>query len=208
MNEIDLLKRRLERERQSRKQAEAILEEKALELYHVNNELKALNEGLEARITERTSELQTSQSRLAALIANLHAAILVEDENRIIVLANTTFCSLFQIPMDPEMMKGMDCSGSAEQVKSFFEDPEDFVQGIQEVLAVRKPVIDELLYMADGRILERDYIPILFDGHYHGHLWQYRDVTKENKAQENLRRSEEKYRGIIENMELGLLEVD
>jgi len=35
-----------------------------------------------------------------------------------------------------------------------------------------------------------------------------RDITEVKKADERLRRSEEKYRGILENMELGLMEVD
>lgn len=208
MNEIDLLKRRLDRERQSRKQAETILEQKALELYHLNNELRALNEGLEARISQRTGELQASQSRLTALIENLHAAVLVEDEHRHIVLVNHTFCSLFQIPLDPKSMGGMDCSDSAQQAKHLFADPECFVDRINHILQARLPVIDEVCEMADGRMLERDYIPIHLNEAYMGHLWQYRDVTAAHKAQDRLRRSEEKYRGIIENMELGLLEVD
>ena len=44
------------------------------------------------------------------------------------------------------------------------------------------------------------------DGHFFSAF--LRDITQQKKAQEAIRESEEKYRGMIENMELGLLEVD
>jgi two-component system sensor histidine kinase/response regulator len=45
-----MLKRRLEREINARKQAEALLEQKALKLYQANQTLRALNENLGAKI--------------------------------------------------------------------------------------------------------------------------------------------------------------
>jgi PAS domain S-box-containing protein len=207
-HEIELLKRRIDRERLARRQAESILEQKALELYNANGELRVLNESLEFKITERTRALETSQTRLSALISNLHSGILVEDESRHIVLTNQMFCDIFNIPAPPEALAGMDCSQSAEQSKHLFENPKEFVARVEAILLKRSAVINEKCVMADGRVYERDYVPILLDGQYSGHLWQYSDVTAEHYAREDLVRSEEKYRGIIENMELGLMEVD
>jgi len=61
MNEVAILKKRIERERLARKQAEAILENKALELYNTNEKLKKLNENLEQTITQRTEELNKAK---------------------------------------------------------------------------------------------------------------------------------------------------
>ena len=55
---------------------------------------------------------------------------------------------------------------------------------------------------------ERDFVPIYVKGVLNGYFWNYRDVTEKKKSELKIRRSEEKYRGIIENMELGLMEVD
>jgi len=55
-------KRRLERERLARKQAESILEAKALELYNVNEQLRQLNENLEQKITQRPLELNKAKN--------------------------------------------------------------------------------------------------------------------------------------------------
>ena len=63
-----LLKRRLERERNARKQAEALLEKKSRELFHSNKELQALTGSLEEQINSRTKELE--EARDSALGAN------------------------------------------------------------------------------------------------------------------------------------------
>ena len=207
-NEIVVLKRRVDRERLARRHAESILEQKALDLYYANKELRVLNENLEFKISERTRALQTSQTRLAALISNLHSGILVEDEYRCIVLANQMFCDIFSLPLSPDQLIGMRYTQLAEKFKDLLEDSEAFDLRVEAIIGENESVINEKLPMRDGRVYERDYVPILLEGQYSGHLWQYSDVTAEHYAQEDLQRSEEKYRGIIENMELGLVEVD
>ncbi len=56
--EVDILKRALGREKEARKQAEKILEEKASDLFQRTTELRAANEKLESLVSERTSELK------------------------------------------------------------------------------------------------------------------------------------------------------
>ncbi|MEZ5041051.1 MAG: response regulator [Saprospiraceae bacterium] len=153
------------------------------------------------------TEFINAQVRLTHLITNLQAGILLEDESRHILLANQFFCDIFQIPVPPAQLIGIDCSDSAEQSKSLFANPQLFVEGVNTLLKCRILRVNEEIIMADGRILERDYIPLFTGKKYLGHLWQYRDVTKERQIQKAIIKSEEKYRGIIENMELGLLEV-
>ena len=208
MNETELLNRRIERERQARKQAEVILEQKALELFNANIELRTLNEVLEIIISDRTRDLEISQNRFEALISNLHAGILIQDENFKVVLTNQIFCDLFGIHKTPEALKDTTENNLMNHVGYLIEDPVDFLRRVDQILSSRKTVVGEELYLKGGVILERDYIPVIIDRKYKGHLWQFRDVTDERRSREKLLRSEEKYRGIIENMELGLLEVD
>ena len=208
MNEVEILSRRIERERQARKQAEVILEQKTLELFNANIELRTLNEVLEIIISERTRDLEISQNRFEALISNLHAGILIQDENFKVVLTNQTFCNLFSIHKSPEALKDTTENNLINQVGYLVEDPVGFLRKVDQILSRRKTIVGEELQIKGGAILERDYIPVIIDGKYKGHLWQFRDVTDERRSHEKLLRSEEKYRGIIENMELGLLEVD
>ncbi len=336
MSDVEILKRRLEREIAARKQAEYILDEKALELYQANLQLLRLNESLEQKVEERSRQVEESELRyrqiidsaidfiyetngngvitlanpvvikslglkdesevlgknfaefvpkthrqqvlffylqkrqekeerslsvvpvvggggewiwieqnvqyfydtkgslyrvsvvgrdvtsrvlsekeltkatlrLTSLISNLNAGILLEDEERRVVLANKKFCSIFNIPLDPETLVGADCSKSAEDSKHLFEEPEKFTHRIEVLLRKQETETREELQMKDGTVLLRDYIPIFDEDAYMGHLWHYTDITEEKNQEKRLKLSEEKYRGLIENMELGLLEVD
>lgn len=153
-------------------------------------------------------ELLNSQTRLVSLIKNLQTGILLEDENRKIVLANQTFCTLFGIPAPPDALIGQDCSNAAEETKGLFKNPGAFVVEIEQLLRRRKLQAGDELEMVNGRILVRDYVPIYTGEKYLGHLWQYRDVTERRRAQKIIQKSEEKYRSIMENLELGMMEVD
>lgn len=153
-------------------------------------------------------EIEQARNRMETLISNLQTGILLEDENRHIALVNQAFCDIFSIPAKPEDLVGQDCSQAAEQSKHLFADPELFVQSIHQALRDKRLVENEVFVMACGKILERNFIPLFSGDVYEGHLWQYRDVTERQNTERTIRESEEKYRGVLENMDLGLLEVD
>lgn len=159
-------------------------------------------------LNDQKQDLLAASNRLKYLIQSMHKGVLVEDQNRKIVLVNQSFCDIFSIPGDPDEMVGIDCNDSAEQSMWLFKDPELFKSRIQKILVNRVNVIDEVIEMKSGVILERDYIPIINEGRYYGHLWIYRNITESKQIENKIRLSEEKYRSVIENLELGLLEVD
>lgn len=132
--------------------------------------------------------LHATRARLATVIESFHGAILLEDETRHIALVNQTFCDMFAIPVAPEALIGSDCASSAEQVKALFAQPERFVQRIAEAVTRREAVIGEEINMADGRALERDYLPIVSGETFLGHLWLYRDITERKERELELRR--------------------
>jgi PAS domain-containing protein len=131
-------------------------------------------------------KLKVTNTRLSALIQNLNSAILVENENRQIALTNQLFCTLFKISAPPEDLIGVDCSNAAEQSKLFFKEPDIFVLRINEILYKKEIVLNEEVYMLDGKVLERDFIPITFQNEYQGHLWQYRDITSRKLNEKEL----------------------
>ena len=157
---------------------------------------------------EKEYLVKQSEKRLSSLILNLDSGILLEDEKRQIVLTNTKFCDLFKIPVSPELLIGQDCSNASEQSKVLFKDPEYFVIRIDEILKNKKQVLADEVIMADGTILERDFIPILIGPKYQGHLWAYRDVTLKRQYNQSIEVQKEKYSSIIANMNLGLMEVN
>lgn len=64
MDEVAILKRQLARERNARKAAEDLLEEKSFQLYQANIELRELATQLEARVQQRTAALLTANQQL------------------------------------------------------------------------------------------------------------------------------------------------
>ena len=96
---------------------------------------------------------------------------------------------MFGIPVAPDLLLGADCSDSAEQSKGMFTDPELFVSRIETILNEKTTVTGEELELADGRIFERDYIPIFLDGRFLGNLWQYRDTTARMNIERDLRKA-------------------
>lgn len=76
MESLEVVLRQLERERLARKEAERILEEKSLELYHSNKQLLELNNSLEQQVDSRTVELQIEKAQLDLLL-NKHPMPLV-----------------------------------------------------------------------------------------------------------------------------------
>lgn len=159
---------------------------------------------------EKKSEekLRASEERLAKLIKNLQTGILLEDQDRKIVLANQKFCDLFGIPLSPEKLKGIDSKKSIDKYKHLFSESEMAIRRIDYVLDKKEVVTSDEMELLDGRTFERDYIPLFSNGEYQGHLWSYQDVTLRKNYRKNLEAQKEKYGSIIANMNLGLVEVD
>ncbi|MGC6431548.1 MAG: PAS domain S-box protein [Jejuia sp.] len=186
-------------------------------LVHINasiiydNGVAVAAQGIVRDITkakEAQEQLIESENRLASLIANLDSGVLLEDENRRIVFANRKFCELFEINLDPNQLKGADCSNAAEENKVHFKNPGNFVDRIHEILHNKMEVLGDELEMKNGKILERDYIPISDSNIYRGNLWIYKDVTLRRRYRKSLEAQKQKYSSIIANMNLGLMEVD
>lgn len=132
---------------------------------------------------ENERQLRELSHRLSTLITNMNSGILLEDSQRNILLINQKFCDMFQIPAEPELMIGADCSESAEQVKHLFKDSERFIKSTEKCLKDQRAVIGEVFEMVDGSFLERDFIPLHLDDNYVGHMWQYGDITSRKRAE-------------------------
>ncbi|MBK9392018.1 MAG: PAS domain S-box protein [Bacteroidetes bacterium] len=152
--------------------------------------------------------LRASQMRLSSLIMNLKEGILLEDESRKIVFINRHFCNMFKINADPADLEGSDCALAMKNASQSFLRPEYFIDRTNQIISGNKLVLEEELELVNQHVLERDYIPIIIDNKTKGHLWKYKDVTANRNQVMVLKQQEEKYRNIIANIKMGLVETD
>lgn len=79
MSDLELLKRKLDREQRARKQAETLIEQKSRELYEANQELARFNAELEQRVAEATADIRASNEMLEQRVRELAALNRVAD---------------------------------------------------------------------------------------------------------------------------------
>ncbi|MFV9551244.1 PAS domain-containing sensor histidine kinase [Algibacter sp. PT7-4] len=193
----------------TKKKEEKIVHINASVIYDKGSPVAA--QGIVRDITKE-KEIETnliqSEKRLVDLLKNLDSGVLVEDENRKMVLINDAFVGFFLKTGKPLMQKGDDCSLAAERNKSLFKNPEHFVKSVEQAVKNRKLIKDEEFQTVDGKIFERDFVPIFnTDNEYKGHMWNYRDVTIQRNFNRSLEFQKQKYQNIIANMNLGMVEV-
>lgn len=147
--------------------------------------------GMDVTDSQATQGPRDSWVTLERMVEHLEVGILMEDEAGRIVLANPTFCRLFDIPVPWTELRGLDCGTAARQAAALFVDPEAFVARIDVLQAERRSVHGDVLERTDGRVLGRDYLPLSEGGRDAGTLWQYRDLTEARRAAAALERAKE-----------------
>jgi signal transduction histidine kinase/CheY-like chemotaxis protein len=185
---IQLLETALEMERAARYAAERKLLEKQKELNAVITHEK-----------NKSSFPPTffQPALLDTITSHLQTGILVENETGLIVTANSTFCSLFEIHIPPASMVGNDIFQKKLFTPSLFVDYSYFLQKTNEILNNRVPVHNDILELRSGIIIERDYVPIIQNGDYKGHIWYYHNTTEKNNFEKRLQTQKKLYENIL-----------
>ncbi len=142
----------------------------------------------EAALKNSEQLLSTAVNTLTHLITNLNNGILLEDEHGQVILANQLFCDNLGLEAAPDEIIKHTGQNWVEQTKHLLKDPSGYIDRIATLLSKKEPVTGEELYLADGRILTRDFIPLFIDKEYKGHLWKFEDVTREKENQQALQR--------------------
>ncbi len=123
--EIEILQRRLQREIAARKEAEAILEKKALELFHSNEQLQQLNLSLEHTIEERTKELADSKKQFQNLVESAGDIIYNADVEGHFTYVNPVTYKILGYEMEELIGKHyteLVCEHKIEEVRAFYID--------------------------------------------------------------------------------------
>lgn len=122
--------------------------------------------------------LEVRTARLLTLVKAFGDAVMVVDEDRRIALANDAFVELFTVPHLADALLGRSSRGLFDEIRPVYADDEEVLAVIEERYADDEPVYDEIVTLVDGRVLERDSIPIIYGDGNREHMWVFRDVTE------------------------------
>ncbi len=116
--------------------------------------------------------------RLVALVEHLSEGVLMETADRRVAHINQAFCDLFLIPAPPEALLGGDCVEAARSLGPLLGDVDPFLARVDELIDAWATVVGEHIPLTDGRLLERDFLPVTHSDGTREVAWVYRDVTE------------------------------
>lgn len=137
-------------------------------------------------ITERRrvhDELEAAHRRLVDLIENMQAAVVLQDEQGRVVLANQRFAELFRLAVPTGELVGKTLPSIGLSASKVVAEPSDASRQLQLLRAsgLRREGVRAVLF--DGRTLECDFVPLVVQGAHRGYLSMYRDVTGQARAE-------------------------
>ncbi len=143
--------------------------------------------GMRLRLRRTRDELADSVARLNALIRHFRACVLFESAERRVLHINQAFCAYFCPDQLPEQMVGKKTTELLPVYAENFADPDSALAMIEQRVTNCLEVQNEEVHLADGRVFERDYVPVHRDGRLFGHLWVYRDISQLKAQQKALK---------------------
>lgn len=157
----------------------------------VQRDAGAVSEGPAARAQADSgrgarSFRRATRSHLHAVVASLPGAVLLEDRQGRVVFANEAFCRTFRLCAAAEELAGCECAALMARVSPLLAHPDVAAEDAGGPLAEELAFSVEELTLADGRVLEREYVPVVTNGATGGHLWIFRDITRRKQREREL----------------------
>ena len=141
----------------------------------------------------RTNErsLAREAARLSSLVGHLEVGVFVEDESRRFVVVNESFCRMFAADACPADLVGRQSAEFFRDLGNLVENADEVLRRSDELGRVRVAATRDVIHTLDGRVFERDYVPVRDGEVFHGHLWTFTDVTESRTTQAKILRLNE-----------------
>ncbi len=155
-------------------------------------------------ITERKNaelELKKSESVLKATIESIKDGILVVLKDGSVTQTNSSFNQIFSVPED--ILNSQDDLQLIKYTTQQILEPQNFLKRVDDINLTNKSS-EDIIYLIDGRILERHSFPLMKDSPVKGRVWLFRDITDRIKSEENIKEKDAKLKGIFRAAPVGI----
>ena len=134
--------------------------------------------------------------RLSTLIDNLDFGVIFEDGEREVVHVNARFYEIFNIPAKHQNFIGQKF---VEKLKELLADEKlkteslkhdvikQFIYYTLKSFVKDVKILDEEVFLIDGRVFQCTFIPVELEGKFHGHLWKWVDITQRKNIEIELK---------------------
>ena len=139
--------------------------------------------------------LRENQEFLTAIFEAIAEGIIAINNDEHITRINERFIYMWRVK--DNIVEKMDFESLLDSISDQLKDPKNFKQKIQDLKYNPKNDFD-MIFFKDGRIFEQYSCPITHEGKIIGRLWSFRDVSEHQHAEQELRKSEKRYRNAYE----------
>jgi len=133
-------------------------------------------------------EVRFNLQHFRSILSNQHSGILVESQDNRVKFVNEAFCNLFGFKSKPSEMENQSSDLVISRLLNAYADPEKEIRRRREILQRGVAVSNDEVMLKDGRIVLRDFTPILVDGVLHGRIWSQRDITMQKMHEARVER--------------------
>jgi len=141
-----------------------------------------------------------NEEAVNSLMTSYQTGILFEDPSGNIQLVNQPFCDLFLQGINPNEVMESERSAITSKIIAKIADAEDLVSNTIRIREAREMVTGNIIRLIDGRILERNYVPVFEKDSFKGHLWSFNDITEKKLLEEALVREKTFNEEILNNL--------
>lgn len=175
----------------------------------MDKELSAAKNAQSLKLSDESilSGIKEGETEFHRYLNNIDQAIIYEKCGSGIQFVNDLFFSIFKIKKVPKALIG-------KAIELAFDSPlgnniSNQIPGLNDKSNRKlKQTRKKRIKFSHELTVQIKYFPVIESNDLVARIWVFEDVTIQSLTESNMAQREEKYRGILENMELGILEVD